>query len=161
MSAEPTSPEDFQMTATRQIQASPTAIFAVLRDPARHQDTEPTDWVGEAIDSAPITGTGQIFGMNMYHKNVGGDYQMYNRVSAFEQDRTIAWQPGQYGDDGELEAGGWSWRYDLAEHDGGTEVTLTYDWSAAPDEMKSSGNLPPFKQSFLQKSLDTLAASVE
>jgi hypothetical protein len=42
---------------------------------------------------------------------------MHNRVIAFAQDRTLAWEPGQYGPDGELGTGGWTWRYDLAPAD--------------------------------------------
>jgi hypothetical protein len=40
-------------------------------------------------------------------------------------------------DDGDLEFGGWIWRYDLAPlGPSETAVTLTYDWSAVP---RSSG----------------------
>ena len=51
---------------TRTIAATPEQIFAVLADPSRHQNTEPGDWVRDAVDTAPITGTGQVFAMNMY-----------------------------------------------------------------------------------------------
>jgi hypothetical protein len=51
---------------TRTIAARPEQIFAVLADPCRHHNTEPGDWVRDAVDTAPITGTGQVFAMNMY-----------------------------------------------------------------------------------------------
>jgi hypothetical protein len=43
---------------TRTVAARPEQIFAVLADPSRHHLSEPTDWVRNAVDSAPITGTG-------------------------------------------------------------------------------------------------------
>lgn len=86
------SSERFEVT--RPISATPTAIFAVLADPVRHCDTEPTDWVRDAVDAEPITGVGQIFAMNMYLEAAGGDYVTYNLVTEFEKDHAIAWMPG-------------------------------------------------------------------
>lgn len=148
------------MAASRFVQARPEQVFALLSDPARHQETEPNDWVGEAVSPEPITGVGQVFGIRMFHLNAGGHYRMDNRVIAFEKDRTIAWEPGQYGKDGHLGTGGWTWRYDLAAQDGGTEVTLTYDWSAVPQPQREEFGLPPFGQEFLEESLDSLARAV-
>lgn len=96
------------------IPAVPEAVFAVLADPARHQDTEPGDWVRDAVDFAPITGAGQVFAMNMYLPAAGGDYVIYNLVNVFDQDRAIGWEPGQLDGEGNHVAGGWTWRYDLA-----------------------------------------------
>ena len=53
-------PKD-QLIRSHSIPASASAIFAILADPARRPDTEPTDWVRCAIDPEPITGTGQVF----------------------------------------------------------------------------------------------------
>lgn len=47
------------------IGAPASAIFAVLSDPSKHRDTEPTDWVRGAIDVEPITVVGQIFSLRM------------------------------------------------------------------------------------------------
>lgn len=99
----------------------------------------------------------------MFHENAHGRYDMHNRVIAFAQDRTIAWEPGQYSPDGELGTGGWTWRYDLAPAGGadeGTEVTLTYDWSAVPDPLREELGLPPFPPSFLEESLAALERAV-
>jgi hypothetical protein len=46
---------------TRTIAATPHEIFAILADPSCHCNTEPTDWVRDAVDKAPISGTGQMF----------------------------------------------------------------------------------------------------
>ena len=166
--ADPSTPDTgTRYAVTRTIAAPPEAVFALLADPARHHETEPTDWVRSSLeeDPAPLTEVGQVFGIEMFHENAHGRYDMHNRVIAFAQDRTIAWEPGQYGPDGELGTGGWTWRYDLAPAggaDGGpaTEVTLTYDWSAVPDPLQKEFGLPPFPPSFLEESLAALERAV-
>ena len=52
------------------------------------------------MDTEPITGTGQMFAMNMFLDRAGGHYVMHNLVTEFEQDRSIAWLPGQLDDAG-------------------------------------------------------------
>lgn len=146
---------------TRFIAAPSTEIFALLSDPARHRDTEPTDWVRDAIDPQPITAVGQVFGMNMYAEGAGGAYVIHNRVTVLEPGRTIGWEPGQLNEDGQLETSGWRWRYDLAAVGGGTEVTLGYDWSAVPPEVREYfGGMPIFGPEFLDDSLATLHRSI-
>lgn len=90
---------------TRTIEATPAQVFAVLTDPNRHQDTEPGDWVRDAVDPQPITGVGQIFVMNMYLEFAGGHYVVHNLVTDYEQDRTIAWLPGLLDDAGRHDSG--------------------------------------------------------
>ncbi|HEY7051882.1 MAG TPA: ATPase [Mycobacterium sp.] len=152
---------DEHWVATRAITATPAEIFAVLSDPAKHQDTEPTDWVRDAIDTEQITGTGQIFAMNMFLERIGGPYVMHNLVTVFEQDRAIGWSPGSIDADGNHRPGGWWWRYDLAPSGTSTEVTLTYDWSGTPQKFRDEvGTPPPFERQFLDDSLDTLDRAV-
>lgn len=148
---------DERWVATRTIPATPAAIFAILSNPTRHQDTEPTDWVRDAIDTGPITRTGQIFAMNMYLESIGGPYVMHNLVTVFEQDKAIAWSPGSLDADGNHNAAGWWWRYDLAPNGSGTDVTLTYDWSGTPQKFRDEvGTPPPFERQFLDDSLEAL-----
>lgn len=148
--------------ATRTVPASPAQIFAVLADPARHKDTEPGQWVRDAIDTQPITGAGQIFAVNMYLDRVGGHYVVHNLVTAFEPHRTIEWLPGHVDAAGQHQAGGWKWRYDLAAAEAGTDVTLTYDWSGTPRELRDRlGGLPPFGPDFIEESLAALASALE
>ncbi|MBW0015698.1 ATPase [Mycobacterium sp.] len=161
---------------TRTIPATPKEIFALLADPSRHQSTEPTDWVRDAVDQEPITGTGQIFAMNMYLTQAGGDYVTYNLVNVFDEDRAIGWLPGILDEAGNHTPGGWFWRYDLSPNDlspndlapsdlapngDGTDVTLTYDWSATPQEFRDQvGQMPIFAEDYLAASLETLERSV-
>ena len=62
-------------------------------------------------------------------------------------------------DDGQLEFGGWTWRYDLAPlGPSETAVTLTYDWSAVPQYIRDRGiQFPPFGPEHLANSLRHLA----
>ena len=146
---------------TRTIDATPATIFAFLADPSRHCNTEPTDWVRDAVDTAPITGTGQMFAMNMYLTQAGGDYVTHNLVNVFDKDRAIGWMPGQLDDDGNHSPGGWFWRYDLTPNGDGTDVTLTYDWSGTSQEFRERvGELPIFPEDYLGASLATLERSV-
>jgi len=141
---------------TRTIAAAPAAVFALLADPTRHKDTEPGDWVRDAVDPTPITAVGQVFAVNMYLERIGGDYVMHNLVTEFTPDRTIAWAPGQLSESGEVQPGGWWWRYDLAPHGDAAEVTLTYDWSGTPQAFRDQVGMPPFEVSFIEQSLAAL-----
>ncbi|MDN6401091.1 MAG: ATPase [Brachybacterium sp.] len=147
---------------TRTLDAAQSAVFALLADPARHHETEPTDWVRGPLETepAPLTEVDQIFGIEMFHENAGGRYVVHNRVVALEPDRTIAWEPGQYGSDGSWGGGGWICRYDLATVGESTRVTLTYDWSAVPEPLRAEFGLPPFPPSFLEESLASLEEAV-
>jgi hypothetical protein len=152
---------DERYIATRTIAATPTQIFAILSDPSRHKETEPGDWVRDAIDTDRIAGTGQVFAMNMFLEQIGGPYVTHNLVTAYEQDRAIAWSTGQLDDGGNHQPGGWTWRYDLAPNGAGTEVTLTYDWSGTPQSFRDEvGGMPPFEMQFLDDSLGALNRAV-
>jgi uncharacterized protein YndB with AHSA1/START domain len=153
--------ETLQASAT--VPAPAEAVFAVLADPTSHPAIDGTGWVTKAIDPAPLTGSGQVFRMAMYHPNhPDGSYEMANRVEVFEPPRAISWQPGQdVAGDGELKFGGWIWRYDLVPTGPSTsEVTLTYDWSAVPAFLREHIGFPPFPVDHLANSLRHLAELV-
>ncbi|QIK67835.1 ATPase [Nocardioides sp. HDW12B] len=149
-----------RITATRTVAAGADEVFAVLADPARHPDTEPGDWVRAARDPQPITGVGQVFGMDMHHPSVG-DYVIHSAVTVFEPGRAIAWQPGQYDEQGAWGSGGWWWRYDLEPVGDGTRVSLSYDWADVPEPVRESfGGFPVIPPGFLDESLAALDAAV-
>lgn len=151
------------------VDAPVDTVFAVLADPTTHEAIDGTGWVRESRDGKPLTETGQIFRMGMYHDNhPNKHYEMANRVEVFEPPRAIAWQPGAEPrhipgydgpDDATLDFGGWIWRYDLAPvGDDRTEVTLSYDWSGVAPQRREAIQFPPFEAQHLQNSLDHLAA---
>lgn len=150
---------DENLTATRRIDASPRTVFAVLADPANHAAIDGTGWVqGPRQDGTLITGVDEVFDMAMYHpQHPDGDYEIANRVVAFEPPTAIEWEPGFYVEDGTRDSGRWTWRYDLTEVDGQADVTLTYDWSNATPEARERFQFPPFGVEKLTQSLDNLA----
>jgi hypothetical protein len=155
-----TAPTQERYVRTHTIAASPAAVFAVLADPTRHRDTEPGDWVRDAIDTAPITAAGQMFAVNMFLDQVGGPYVMHNVVTEYVPDRTIAWLPGQLDADGNHAPGGWWWRYDLAPAGDGTDVTMTYDWSQTVQQFRDTIGVPVFGPDFIEASLKALDRTV-
>ncbi|BDY33248.1 MULTISPECIES: SRPBCC family protein [Mycolicibacterium] len=150
-----------RFVVTRTIAADPHTVFAVLADPARHQDTEPGDWVRDAIDPEPITAAGQMFVINMFLEQAGGHYVMHNLITDYVPDRTIGWLPGQLDESGRHAPGGWWWRYDLAPRGDATDVTLTYDWTDTPQSFADQiGGMPPFSEDYLAESLAALERAV-
>ena len=150
--------EAISVSAT--VDATSDAVFGVLADPTTHEAIDGTGWVRESLDGQPVTRTDQVFRIAMYHDNhPDRNYEMANVVRVFEPSRAIAWEPGQEGPDGEIGCGGWIWRYDLAPVGAGrTDVTLTYDWSAVPADVREHIQFPPFETTHLENSLRHLAA---
>jgi hypothetical protein len=153
---------DESVSATRLVEAPAEAIFAVLADPASHAAIDGTGWVREALDEEPLSAPGQIFRMAMYHPNhPEGNYEVANRVKVLDPPSTISWEPGSEAGDGTLSFGGWTWGYDLAPAGpSSTRVTLTYDWSAAPDAIREHIGFPPFPVEHLDNSLAHLSELV-
>jgi Polyketide cyclase / dehydrase and lipid transport len=147
------------VSATLTVAVPAARVFAVLADPTTHAAIDGTGWVQESVDRAPLTEVGQIFRMDMYHPgHPDGDYQVVNKVQAFDPGRVIGWLTGYRKGDGDLEFGGWIWRYDLTPlGPSETEVTLTYDWSAVPQLIRESIQFPPFGPEHLTNSLHHLA----
>jgi len=157
------------ISASTTIKAPAEAIFAVLVDPAKHAAidggarTGGVGWVRGPLDRQPLTASGQIFRMAMYHANhPNGNYETANRVQVFDPSHAISWEPGYDSGDGNLRFGGWIWRYDLAPlGESETEVRLSYDWSAVPDAVRQTGpQFPPFSPDHLDNSLTRLAELV-
>jgi hypothetical protein len=155
--------ETERVTASTTIEAVPEAVFAVLADPGAHAGIDGTGWVRGSLDGDRITGAGQVFRMAMYHPNhPDKDYRIANLVEVFDEPRAIAWKPGtESSETGELSFGGWTWRYDLdATGPSLTTVTLTYDWSAVPPDVREYLRFPPFGQDHLDNSLQHLSGLV-
>ena len=153
---------DETVSATTIIDAPAGVIFAFLADPANHVAIDGTGWVCESLGGQQLTAAGQVFRMTMYHPgHPDGNYEMANQGLVFDPPRAISWKPGYDADDGTLAFGGWVWRYDLAPAGpSGTEVTLSYDWSAVGDAPRQRIRFPPFSPDHLDNSLAHLAGLV-
>jgi hypothetical protein len=147
------------VSATLRVAVPAARVFALLTEPSTHAAIDGTGWVQEAVDRAPLTEVGQIFRMDMYHANhPDGNYQVVNKVEVFDPPRAIGWLTGGVNGDGQVEFGGWLWRYDLAAlGPSETEVTHTYDWSAVPQFRREYIQFPPFGPEHLPNSLHHLA----
>ena len=164
MSSTPTSRltgvEAERVAASTTIEAAPEAVFAVLADPSTHAAIDGTGWVRGSLEDDRITAAGQVFRMAMYHEgHPDKDYEIANRVEELDEPHAIAWQPGtESPETGELSFGGWIWRYDLeGTGPSRTTVTLTYDWSAVPPDVREYIRFPPFGQDHLDNSLQHLS----
>jgi hypothetical protein len=147
------------LIVTTTVDAPAAAVFGVLADPNTHKDIDGTGWVREYLDGPDLTTVGQIFRIAMHHDNhPDKHYEMANKVIAIEPDRVVAWAPGGLAEDGSVELGGWTWRYDLEPVDAAqTRVTLTYDWSKVPAATRENIPFPAFPVSHLENSLANLA----
>lgn len=146
------------------LKAPAVTVFRILADPTTHAAIDGTGWVRESLDGQQLTDVGQMFRMAMYHDNLPArTYEMANQVIAFEPPRAIAWKPGQdIAGDGNIEFGGWIWRYDLTPlGPSETQVVLTYDWSAVPATLREHIQFPPFARDHLKNSLGNLGGLVD
>ncbi len=151
--------DEENVRTTLSVAAPAARVFAVLADPTTHAAIDGTGRVQGPADPAPLTAVGQVFRVDMHHPDhPDGHYRVANQVHVLDPPRTIGWRTGYDRGDGELEFGGWSWRYDLVPvGPSGTEVTLTYDWSAVPPSVREYLHFPPFGPEHFTRSLQHLA----
>jgi len=149
---------DGKITVQRTIDASTSAVFDVLSNPARHAELDGSGFVLSDERSDRITATGQKFRMNMSGDHMGGDYQTDNLVSAYDPNKMIGWQTAPAGQ----EPPGWEWLWELeAQGADSTDVRLTYDWSKVTDPaLLQKISFPLVSQSQLEDSLGNLASAV-
>lgn len=116
------------VSASRRIDAPVGEIFKLLADPDRHPEFDGSGMLQPGADNEVVAGVGDVFVMKMYFPAMG-DYEMHNRVVAYEADRCIAWEPGN----------GSRWRFDLtSDSPGATVVTETYDCSDSSEQVRQS-----------------------
>jgi Polyketide cyclase / dehydrase and lipid transport len=122
------------VSVSRRIEASASVIFAILAHPDRHPEFDGSEMLRTGASNAVITCVGDVFVTKMYFTAMG-DYEMHNRIVAFEQDRCIAWEPGNP----ELARNGSRWRYDLIpDGPNATVVTETYDCTESPESVREA-----------------------
>lgn len=113
--------DERSISASREIDAPPSAIFEVLTDPSLHPVIDGSGSVRQVMWGADrLTGIGDAWWMAML---IGVPYVIRNVVVEFERDRLIAWR----------HVGRHRWRYELEPLGDGdrTRVTETFDWSTA------------------------------
>lgn len=144
-------------TVTRDIAATPEAVFDVLADPARHPALDDSGMVLEVVHGERITHVGQVFRMRMTMGGVNR-YETDNHVFVLEPGRSIGWGVAEAGG----EPLGWTWRFDLSPEGAGTRVTQTYDWSEVSDaETLRTIPFPAVPRDARLETLALLASAVE
>jgi uncharacterized protein YndB with AHSA1/START domain len=122
------------VSVSRRIEAPASVIFKLLADPDRHTEFDGSEMLRTGASNDVIVGVGDVFVTKMYFTAMG-DYEMHNRVVAFEPDRCIAWEPGNP----ELARNGSRWRFDLTpDGPNATVVTETYDCTESPQEVRDA-----------------------
>lgn len=147
-----------RITVQRTIDAPTQAVFDVLSNPERHPEIDGSGFVVSDERTDRITGTGQVFRMNMSGPHMGGDYQTDNTVTGYDPNHLLAWQTAP----ADTRPPGWEWVWELvAQGSESTAVTLTYDWSNVTDpEVLKTVSFPLVSESQLEDSLGRLAAVV-
>ena len=143
----------------RAIAAGPEEIFAVLRDPEGHVRIDSSGMLMSASGS-PVSGVGDRFVVHMDREALNdyplGLYDVTVEITAYEQDREIAWTIL-----GQLDPPiGHVYGYRLEPFAGGTIVTQYYDWSGIHPQWREADIFPIISETALRATLGILARTV-
>jgi hypothetical protein len=150
---------DERMEVRRAIAAGPEEIFAVLRDPEGHVRIDSSGMLMSATGS-PVSAVGDRFVVHMDREALNdyplGLYDVTVEITAYEQDREIAWTIL-----GQLDPPiGHVYGYRLDPFDGGTIVTQYYDWSGIHPRWREADIFPIISETALRATLGILARTV-
>ena len=152
-----TYPERIEVQRT--IPAPPDAIFALLRDPRGHVAIDSSGMLQHA-EGGPVGAVGDSFVVHMDREALNdyplGKYDVTVSITAFEQDREIAWTIL-----GALKPDiGHVYGYTLEPVDEGTLVTSYYDWSAIDPTWREAAIFPILSEGALRATLGILGRTV-
>ncbi|CAO5244249.1 SRPBCC family protein [Frankia sp. AgKG'84/4] len=151
--------ERFELS--RQIAASPSAVFAVLRDPAGHVKIDSSGML-QSAEGELVGAVDDTFVVHMDRESLNdyplGKYDVTVVITKYEPDALIEWtirgrvttEPLRH-----------LYGYRLEPKDGGTLVTTYYDWSQIPEDYRGKGIFPVIPEAGLRATLGILARTVE
>ncbi len=156
-----------QVSVSRSIAAPAAKIFQVLADPANHPALDGSGMLRAAPGQPAPSRAGDTFLTAMYLPELG-NYLMLNRITAFEQDRRIAWEPTPGDAVASQNTGlplgasqGYNWSYQFEPDGDATIVTELFDCTEAAqsirDAVEDGRNWVPA----MHQTLERLAAMVE
>jgi hypothetical protein len=139
----------------RPIKADAADIFDVVRDPQGHVTIDASGML-MAATGEPATAVGDRFVVHMDREALNdfplGEYDVTVVITAFEQDREIAWTI-----EGAIQPPiGHVYGYRLEPIDGGTMVTSYYDWSDIHPEWRERDIFPIISEPSLRATLGIL-----
>jgi uncharacterized protein YndB with AHSA1/START domain len=139
------------VSVSREIAASPEAIFELIADPVQQPRWDANDNLREGRPGQRARQVGDVFVMTI-HSGV-----RENHVVEFTEGRRIAWCPSPVGEP----QPGHVWRWELEPvGDARTLVTHTYDWTLLDDPARQVRARVTTADK-LQASLDNLAGLAE
>ena len=143
----------------RLIPAPPAQIFAILRDPVGHVAIDSSGML-QSSTGEPAGAVGDTFVIHMDRESLNdyplGQYDVTVSITAYEQDREIAWTIF-----GQLEPPiGHVYGYRLEPAEGGTLVTSYYDWSNIHEVWREANIFPVMSELALRSTLGILARTV-
>ncbi len=143
----------------RTIEASPTAIFGILRDPEGHVAIDSSGML-QSSSGDPANAVGDTFVVHMDREALNdypmGRYDVTVTITKFEPDREIAWTIlGQI-----RPQIGHVYGYTLEPVAEGTLVTSYYDWSEIDPVWKEAGIFPVLSEGALRATLGILDRTV-
>jgi hypothetical protein len=147
-----------RIEVSRPIAATAAEVFAVLTDPHGHVAIDATGMLQDATGDA-VTAVDDEFVVHMDRESLNdfplGRYDVTVHITAFEQDREVAWTIL-----GQLSLGHvYGYRLEPTD-DGGTLVTSYYDWSGITDEWRAAGIFPVISELALRSTLGILERAV-
>ena len=156
---------------SRDIPASASTIFAILRNPVMHQHIDGSGMITASLTKEIIKQVGDKFTIAM--NRVGDDYLMINIVVNFELDRAIFWAPAP-GDTSRSEGNkeenigkpaGYTWGYKLEKIDEkNTKVTEVFHYGPLSEKNFEDGgkwiNTKNTVQESMEKTLELLEGLV-
>jgi uncharacterized protein YndB with AHSA1/START domain len=130
------------VSVSRRIEAPAGRLFALVADSANHPLIDGSGMVREPAPGVALTGTGDVFLMNMHHDEMG-DYHMRNEVVEYEADHRLVWEPVRVkvtGTEQEvIGSGKYRWGFEFSpDGPGATMVTETFDCTRSPDELREA-----------------------
>ena len=152
-------PSNERLEVTRTVAAEPAAVFRLLCDPRGHVAIDSSGML-QSADGEPVGAVGDTFVVHMDREALNdypmGEYDVTVEITAFEQDREIAWTVT-----GAIRPQiGHVYGYTLEPTDGGTSVTSYYDWSTIAPEYRDAGIFPVLSEGALRATLGILARTV-
>jgi hypothetical protein len=151
--------ETERIEVERTVDAEPAEVFALLCDPAGHVAIDSSGMLMSA-EGDPVGAVGDTFVVHMDREALNdyplGLYDVTVAITAFEQDREIAWTV-----EGVIRPQiGHVYGYVLEPTEGGTKVTSYYDWSGIDPVWREAGIFPVISEGALRATLGILARTV-
>ncbi|HUY16334.1 MAG TPA: SRPBCC family protein [Acidimicrobiales bacterium] len=136
-----------RVSATREVAAPASAVFALLADPRQHRAFDGSGSLHEVREGPERLFLGATFAMNM---KIGVPYFTRNVVVDFVENKTIAWHHVVH----------CVWRYELEEVPGGTQITESFSYDNPAGLAVMAMGFPERNRRAMEATLERLEALV-